>query len=515
MGSGQADLLRVGERRHMCNKRINKSRAVTACGSVAVGLLLSLLLGSCTVGPDYIRPSAEVPAAYKETKDWKKAEPGDELRKGPWWEVLGDPQLNSFEEKVNVSNQNVAFAEAQFRQARALVQEARAGFFPNVTAGVSATRSRSSSSVGSSLSSGTVNNFMLPLDVSWEPDLWGRIRRTVEASEASAQASAADLGAVSLSMQAELAQDYFQLRTLDAQSQLLEETVAAYRKSFELTKNRYASGIVSRSDVLLAETQLKTTQAQAIDIGVQRAQLEHAIAVLLGRPASTFSIAATPLEMKAPPPIPAGLPSELLERRADIAAAERLVAAANAQIGVAEAAYYPTITLSGAVGLESSQLPKLLNWPSRFWSIGASVLETVFDGGQRKAASEAARAAYDATVATYRQTVIGAFQEVEDNLSSLRILEEEAQVQVEAVTAARQSLAITTNQYKAGTASYLDVIVTQAIALNNERVAIGIFGSRITAAVLLIKALGGGWDVCSLPAAVDCASNGKLGWLSQ
>jgi len=500
----------------MRNRTVNKSGAVAVHGIVGVMVGASLLLASCTVGPNYVRPSAEVPATYKETEGWKKAEPGDNLQKGPWWEIFVDPQLNTLEERVNVSNQNIAQSDAQFRQARAMVQAARAGFYPQVTVGPAVTHSRGSSNIGGSIPSGTVSNFILPMDASWEVDIWGRIRRTVEASEANAQASAADLEAMRLSMQAELAQDYFQLRTLDAQRQLLDATVSAYQKSLELTKNRYASGVASRADVLLAETQLKTTQAQAIDIGVQRAQLEHAIAVLVGSPASIFSIGITPLEMTAPPAIPVGLPSELLERRADIAAAERLVAAANAQIGVAEAAYYPTVTLSAAAGLESSQLSNLLTWPSRFWSIGASVLETVFDGGQRKAVSEEARAAYDATVASYRQTVLGAFQEVEDNLAALRILEEEAQVQVEAVTAARQSLAVTTNQYKAGTASYLDVIVTQAIALNNERTAIGIFGNRITAAVLLMKALGGGWDVCSLPTTVDCGdSNGKLGRLSS
>ncbi len=459
---------------------------------------LIALTTACTVGPDYVRPTAETPAAYKETEGWKVAQPADEEIKGSWWEVFGDLQLNALEEQVNISNQNIAAAEAQFRQARALVQAARALFFPTVSAGASFTRSRSSA--------GTTSNYLLTGDAVWEPDIWGKVRRTVEASEAGAQASAADLEAIRLSSGAELAQDYFQLRALDAQKQLLDRTVIAFQKTLDLTKNRYASGVASRADVLQAETQLKTTQAQAIDVGVQRAQLEHAIALLVGKPASVFSIAATPLSGTVPPPIPVGVPSELLERRPDIAAAERLVASANAQIGVAESAFYPTVTLSASGGFEASSLSKWLTWPSRFWSVGSSVAEIIFEGGLRKAQVEGARAAYDATVASYRQTVLTAFQEVEDNLAALRILEDEARAQDDAVKASQQSVTVTLNQYKSGVASYLNVLVAQTAELSNERTAIDILGRRMTAGVLLIKALGGGWNVSSL---TQRAENGR------
>ncbi|HEY6008932.1 MAG TPA: efflux transporter outer membrane subunit [Geobacteraceae bacterium] len=458
----------------------------------------TLALAACTVGPDYVRPTVEVPPVFKEMSSWKVAQPRDHVSRGKWWEIFNDPQLNILEEQVNVSNQNLAVAEAQFRQAQALVQVARAGYFPTVTAGASASRARRpvTTTSGSTVAT-TTSDYTLPLDVTWEVDIWGRVRRSVEAGRASAEASAADLEAVRLSIQAVLAQNYLQLRTLDADKQQLDTTVAYYRRSLELTQNRYASGVVSRSDVLLAETLLKTTEAQAIDVGVQRAQLEHAIALLLGRPASSFALAFAPLTA-VPPDIPAALPSQLLERRPDIAAAERRVAAANAQIGFAEAAYYPTISLSGAVGFEASDLAKWLDWPSRFWSLGASVSETLFEGGLRGAQTEQARAAYDATVATYRQTVLTGFQEVEDNLSTLRILEQEARVQEEAVSAARRTREIVTNQYKAGIVSYLEVIVAQAATLNNERTAIDIAGRRLSASVLLVKALGGGWHAASL-----------------
>lgn len=460
-----------------------------------------MLLAACTVGPDYVRPKAEVPAGYKEMEGWKKGQPGDNIIKGKWWEIFNDSELNSLEEKVDISNQNVAAAEAQFRQALAAVRAARSGHFPTVTADASFTRSRRPIGAGGALRTGsTTSDFLLTGGATWEPDLWGKIRRTVEASEAGAQASAADLEAVRLSIQATLAQDYFQLRTLDAQRRLLDETVIAYQKSLELTKNRYASGVASRADVLQAETQLRTTQAQAIDVGVQRSQTEHAIALLIGKPASTFSSTVAPLTA-VPPPTPVGIPSELLERRPDIAAAERSVASANAQIGVAEAAYYPTLTLTASGGFEGSNLSNWLSWPNRLWSIGSAIAETVFDAGLRRALTDEARAAYEATVASYRQTVLTAFQEVEDNLAALRILEEESQAQNEAVISAQQSLAVTTNQYKAGTVSYLNVIVAQTTALNNENAAVTILGRRMTASALLIKALGGGWSITGLPTA--------------
>jgi NodT family efflux transporter outer membrane factor (OMF) lipoprotein len=469
------------------------------------------LLTACTVGPNYVKPTTEIPGAYKEMEGWKVAQPKDHLIRGAWWEIFNDPELNALEKQANLSNQSVMVAEAQFRQARALVQAARAAYFPTVTVGASYTRSRASENVGGATgtigtSSHSTSNYMLVGDVSWEPDLWGRVRRTVEASKASAQASAADLESARLLVQAELAQDYFLLRFLDGQKQLLEATVVAFQKTLDLTKNRYASGVASRADVLQAETQLKTTQAQAIDVGVQRAQVEHAIAVLVGKPASLFSVPVESL-IAVPPAVPVGVPSELLERRPDIAGAERRVAAANAQIGVAVAAYYPTVTLSASGGFNTSSLSKWLAWPSRFWSIGPGISETIFDGGLRRAQTATARAAYDGTVASYRQTVLTGFQEVEDNLAALRILEEEAEVQDGAVKAAQQSVTFATNQYKAGTVSYLNVLVAQTIALNNEITALGIASRRMTASVLLVKALGGGWDEFLLRSIDD--SSGK------
>jgi NodT family efflux transporter outer membrane factor (OMF) lipoprotein len=475
----------------------------------ALAALVAALAAGCTVGPDYVRPSVVTPDAYKENVGWKVAEPRDHTLRGSWWELFGDPQLNALEEQVSISNQNLLVAEATYRQARALVRQARAAYFPTVTAGVGYTRSRQSDTLGSA--SGTsssgrtttnqpVSTFQLPIDVAWTPDFWGRVRRTVESGRDSAQASAGDLETARLSFQAELAQDYFQLRMLDAQRKLLDDTVIAFDTALRLTRNRYASGGASRVDVVQAETQLKTTMAQAIDVGVARQQNEHAIALLVGQPASTFSIPANPLAI-GPPPIPVGVPSALLERRPDIAAAERRMAAANAQIGVAIAAYYPTVTLSFSGGLESGSVSQWFTWPSRFFSVGPSITETVYDGGLRAAQTDQARAAYDGSVATYRQTVLTAFQGVEDNLAALRILEEEARVEAEAVRAAQESVVLTTNQYKAGIVSYLNVITVQTIALNDEITAVQIHGRRMAAAVLLIQALGGGWTVDELPSA--------------
>ena len=471
-----------------------------------------MLLSACTVGPDYVKPSVETPPAYKEAEGgakWQIAQPKDDVIRGAWWELFNDPQLNALEAQVVISNQNIAVAEAQYRQALALVQAARAGYFPTVGVNGSATRSRtpfssggSSGSSRTSSSAGAINNFLVSGNASWEPDIWGKVRRTVEANEASAQASAADLASIRLSAQTALAQDYFQLCALDAQKKLFAATVSAYQRFLDLTKNRYAGGVASKADVLQADTQLKTTQAQAIALGVQRAQLEHAIAMLIGKSASVFSIPETPLSL-APPTIPVSVPSVLLERRPDIAAAERLAAAANAQIGVAEAAYYPNISLTATGGFEGSQLSNWLTWPNRLWSIGAVVAETVFDAGLRSAQTAQARAAYDASVASYRQTVLTGFQEVEDNLAALRILEEEAMAQDDAVKSARQSLQVSINQYKAGTISALNIITVQTIALNDEQTAVGIAGQRMTASVLLISALGGGWDTSELKRAGD------------
>lgn len=474
-----------------------------------------MLLTACTVGPDYVRPTAEAPAAFKEMDGWKQAQPRDQEIKGKWWEAYNDPLLNNLEEQVNISNQNLAQAEAQYRQARALVQSARAGYFPTLSASASESRSRASSSFSSTqlqstnpVTRGITNNYLLTLDAVWELDVWGRVRRTVESNEANAQASAADLEAARLSAHAELAQNYFQLRALDTQKQLFDDTVAAFEKSLQLTQNQYAAGIVAKADVILAQTQLKSTQAQAIDVGVQRAQLEHAIALLIGKPASVFSIAPAPLTATLPA-VPIGVPSELLERRPDVAAAERLVAAANAQIGVAIAAYFPSLTLSASGGYQSSSWSNWLTLPSRFWAVGPALAETLFDGGLRRAQTEQARAAYDGNVAAYRQTVLTGFKEVEDNLAALRILEQEAEVQDEAVQFARQTVALTTNQYKAGTVNYLNVTVVQAAALNNERTAVDILNRRLAASILLIKALGGGWNSSDLPSTAYLAINPK------
>jgi len=457
-------------------------------------------LNGCSVGPDYVRPSAPFAPEYKELEGWKPAQPQDDLLRGAWWELYGDPDLNELEAQVDVANQNLATAEAQFRQARALVWNARAAYYPTAAFGVSFTRSHQSGNLFGNLggSGNNISQYALPFSISWEPDLWGRVRRAVEANTASAQASAADLESTRLSLQTELAADYFQLRALDGDIDLLNRTVEAYENSVRLTQSRFAGGVASRVDIAQAETQLESTRAQAIDLGVQRAQLEHAIAVLIGQPASNFTIAARPLT-QTPPDIPTGVPSELLERRPDVASAERTAAAANAQIGVATAAYYPTVTLSAEGGFESSHIAQWLVWPSRFWSVGPSVTETIFDGGLRHAQTAQARAAFDASVASYRQSVLAAFQEVEDNLAALRILENESHVQADAVDAAQESLRLTTNRYKEGTASYLDVVVTQTAALNNERTAVDLLGRRMVANVRLVQALGGGWNAADLP----------------
>lgn len=456
------------------------------------------LLAACTVGPEYVRPSIDTPPAYKEAGEWKVAQPKDTIERGKWWEIFGDAQLNALVEQIDISNQNVRIAEAQFRQARALVQQARAGLFPSVTANASATRSGSSSGSSSSTrSGGVVNSYSLALDASWEVDVWGRVRSSVASSEAGEQASAADLATVRLSAQAELALNYLLLRVLDAQRQLLEDTAAAYQKSLDLNRNRYAAGVAGKVDVVQAETQLKSTQAQAIDVGVQRAQLEHAIAVLIGKPPAEFALPPIPLSV-AMPEIPPGLPSELLERRPDIAAAERQVAAANAQVGVAKAAFFPSLILSASGGFASSSFAQWLTAPSRIWAIGPSIVQSIFDAGLRRAQTDQAIAAYDASVASYRQTVLNGFKEVEDNLAALRILEQESRVQEDAVRAARESVNLTVNQYKAGTVSFLNVAIVQTAQLNNERTSVSILGQRFAAAVTLIKALGGGWNAAEL-----------------
>ena len=479
------------------------------CGAASI-VWAATALAACTAGPDYVRPSVETPSSYKETQGWKPAEPRDGQPRGAWWEVFDDPTLNALASQVTVTNQSIKAAEAQVRQARALTDAARAAFFPVVSANASATRSGSSTGTSSTGSGTTVNlggvrnNYNVALDLSWEIDLWGRVRRTVEASEATAAASVGDLESATLSAQAQLVSDYLLLRVQDAQIRLLQDTVAAYERSLQLTRNQYAVGVVGRADVAQAETQLKSTQAQAIDAAALRAQLEHAIAVLIGKPPAEFSLPAEPGTAKFPE-IPPELPSELLERRPDIAAAERRAAAANAQVGVAEAAFFPSLTLSATGGFQSSLLSELFTLPSRYWSLGPALAQVIFDAGLRRAQSAQAIAAYDQAVANYRQTVLTGFQEVEDNLVALRVLEQEAAVQEEAVKSARESLAIVLNQYRAGTANYLAVVVIQAATLNNERTAIDILGRRLAASVALVKALGGGWKEPPV-ASVDAAT---------
>jgi len=453
-------------------------------------------LSACMVGPRYNKPVAETPAAYKETGDWKIAQPRDAIERGPWWEIFGDPQLNGLVQQIDVSNQSVRVAEARLRQAQALVEQTRAGFFPTVSGTTGVTRSRTPNVSGASASSAApANVYNLALNASWAPDLWGNVRSAVDVNVANAQTSAANLAGVRLLAQAQLAINFFQLRAWDSQRQLLETTVAAYRKSLDLTRNRYNAGVAARSEVVLAETQLRSTQAQLINVGVQRTQLEHAIAILVGRPPADFALAPSPAPLALVVPVmPPGLPSELLERRPDIAAAERQMAAANAQIGVAQAAYFPTLTLNGVFGFRANTPQNWLVSPSRLWSVGPALAETLFDGGSRDAVKKQTEAAYDANVATYRQTILNAFKEVEDNLSALRILEAEAQIQDEAVRSSRLSTELTVNQYKAGTVNYLNVVAVQATQFSNEATAVKLLGQRLVAAVALVQALGGGWN---------------------
>jgi NodT family efflux transporter outer membrane factor (OMF) lipoprotein len=475
---------------------------------LAVSLVALSALDGCVKGPKYAKPQVQIPANYKEitpdnfkeTDNWKLARPADDVIRGKWWEVFKDSQLSALEEHVNISNQSIALADANFRAARALVKQSRSQYFPTVTTSPSIVTSRPSSRISQANGSGTrvVTDYSLPFDASWEPDLWGRIRNTVSASAFEAQATAADLENVRLSVQAELAFDYYQLRALDAQKQLLDSTVVAFQQALELTQVRYQTGIASDEDVAQAETQLKTTQAQATDLGILRAQLEHAIAVLTGQPASTFSISAEPLQA-TPPAIPFGLPSQLLERRPDIAAAERRVAEANAQIGVTKAAFFPSLVLGGSAGFESTSFLNWLTLPARFWSAGPSLAQTLFDAGRRKAVTEQAVATYDGTAANYRLTVLTAFQEVEDNLAALRILSRELGQQNDAVASAQRTLSLSTERYKSGIDSYLNVITAQTTLLTNQRTVVNLQMEQMTATVELVKALGGGWNASQLP----------------
>jgi NodT family efflux transporter outer membrane factor (OMF) lipoprotein len=432
-----------------------------------------------------------------ENDQWKMAAPSDSLIKGKWWEIFGDPQLNSLEELVDIQNQNVKQAEAQFLEARALVAANHANYFP--TLGVTAAYTEDDAGKYTGRGRGTSQSFAIPSLGTWEPDLWGRVHLAVENASANAQVSAADLENARLSAQALLATDYFSLYAEDMQEALLLNTIDAYAKNLQLTEDRYSGGVASQSDITLAQTQLYGAKAQATDVHITRSQFEHAIAVLTGQLPSSLTIGAG--KINAPPPsIPLAVPSEILERRPDIAASERQVAAANANIGIAKTAYYPTLTLSAAPGLLSSNLSNLFNYSARTWAVGPSLSYTVFDFGRRKAQLVNSEAAYDATVAAYRQTVLSAFQEVEDDLSDLRYLAEEAGQQQQTVTAAQKALDLEIERYKAGTDSELNVITTQIITLDDEQTAINILERRMTAAVDLVKALGGGWDASTLPA---------------
>jgi NodT family efflux transporter outer membrane factor (OMF) lipoprotein len=463
-------------------------------GSIVFATLGVLLLSNaCAIGPKYRRPDMPATPAFKEAPPagWKDAQPSDGVPRGSWWRVYNDTGLDALEGQVSISNQNVLAAEAQFRAARAAVRVTRAGQFPTVTAAPSATFS------GTGAASGVQRLYTVPIDVAYQADVWGSIRRSVAANAAVAQASAADLENARLLYQAELAADYFQLHGLDAERQLLDAAVESYEQYAQLTKDRYEGGVASMADLTLAQTQLETARAQLADLGPSRAQFEHAIAVLTGKPPSALSLPVAPAQ--PPPPVLVGLPSTLLERRPDIAAAERQVAAANEQIGVAKAAFYPSLSFGGSAGSQAAALVDLLTAPTRLWSVGTQLAETLVDAGKRRAQVRLTQAAYDATVAGYRQTVLTGFQQVEDGLAELRILSQEAEIVDRAVEAAQQSLEISTIQYRGGLASYLQVITAQTSLLQSQRTTVDLLTRRLVASVSLIQALGGGWDVSQLP----------------
>ena len=472
-----------------------------------------LSLAACAVGPKYKAPAMPAPPAYREIGNWKTAQPSDQNLGGNWWEIFQDSQLNGLEQQINVSNQNLKVAVAQYQQARAALRYARADYYPTASTSPSATRERFSSNRPGSVARGTTfNDFVLPVDLSYQVNAWGRVSKNVESYREQAQASAADLAVVNLTMHADLAVDYFAARTLDAEQTLLQNTVAQYEQALQLNEERYKGGLASEVEVEQARTILETTRAQLVDVGVARAQYEHAAAVLVGKPPEKFSLPPLPLTTP-PPPIPVGVPSELLERRPDIAASERRVASANAQVGIAKTAYYPLVNIVASGGFESGTITTLLQGPSALWSVGASAAATILDGGRRHAANDQAKAAYDSSVASYRQTVLSAFQQVEDNLAALRVLEQEAGVQATAVQSAQRSLDLSNTRYEGGVTSYLEVITAQNAALSDEVTAVNILGRRMASAVLLIEALGGGWDRSNLPDRPECcgklAMNGK------
>jgi NodT family efflux transporter outer membrane factor (OMF) lipoprotein len=477
---------------------------------IALGLLLATA-SACSVGPDYKKPDAPAATQFKEQAGWKASDPQDEIDRGAWWSVYKDPVLDDLEKQIDISNQTLKQSEAAYRQARAVVDQARASFFPTVTGNGSAQRSYEGPGVrssglgtltnvaGAGRGGSAFNDFSSSVGASWALDVWGKIRRTVEGDVATAQASAADLASARLSAQSTLAVDYFELRYQEELKRLLDTTVVDYTRSLEITKNQYAVGVAAKADVLTAQTQLLNTQASAINSGVARATLEHAIGVLVGKPPGDFSIAQSKELTGTVPVAPVGLPSTLLERRPDIAGAERRMAAANAQIGVAIAAYFPDITLTGSFGSQGAEFAKLFASPASTWSVGGTIAETLLDFGSRSAQVEQARAVFDENIATYRQTVLAGFQQVEDELSTLRILQQQASVEVDAVKTAQEAERLTLNQYKAGTVPYSSVITAQAAALQAEETALGVTENRLTASVTLIEAIGGGWDASKLP----------------
>lgn len=472
------------------------------------GCLATALLSGCMVGPRYVKPIVptapsfkEGPPAYKQDGAWHSAQPADELPKGAWWTVFGDDGLNTLEPQILTGNQNVRVADANLQRARAQIRVNRAALYPTIGAAPFAGGERASANrpyFNAASANNGVADLQLPLDVSWEIDLFGRIRRSVNAAKEEAQASAADYGNVLLSLQAELALDYFELRAADAEKKLLDDTVAQYNEALRVTTNRFEGGVAAKSDVSQAQTQLQAAKVQAADVDIRRAEYEHAIAVLMGRPPAALTLPMSPLEAQ-PPAIPAGLPSELLERRPDIAAAERRTSEANEQIGIARAAFFPSLALSGLVGFEGTSAVNILDRSSFVYALGPTLGQTFFDSGRRRGISEQAYANYNLETATYRQTTLTAYQQVEDNLAMLRILADEAEQQRQATAAAQEAEQIFNNRYVGGVDTYLQVITAQTAALTNERNDIDIMRRRMDASVLLIKALGGGWNVSQLP----------------
>jgi NodT family efflux transporter outer membrane factor (OMF) lipoprotein len=466
----------------------------------------ALWLAGCTVGPKYTKPavpaapafSEQSPQSFTESAGWKQAQPADTTLRSDWWQLFGNAELNDLEQQVDVSNQSLKAAEARFREARTLIQLNRSGLFPTISTTPSVTFNRASQHPLNNRT-GDFGQYVLPIDVNYELDAWGRIRRSIAAAREETQASAGDLQTVRLSLHAELAIDYFEVRSLDAQKQLLDATLVAYQKALDLTQNRFNGGLSSRAEVAQARTQFETTRAQDIGVSVARATFEHAVAILCGRTPESLTLPATPLN-SAPPVIPVGVPSQLLERRPDIAAAERRAAEANEQIGIARAAFFPTLLLTATGGFEGTNPVNWLSWPSRLWAVGPSVAQTIFDAGRRRAVAESAAASYDESVANYRQAALEAFQQVEDNLATLRVLEQQAQAQRVAVEAAQQAMDLALNRYKGGLVTYLEVVTSQNIALQNQATEVDLLRRRMEASVLLIKALGGGWDTSKLPA---------------